>query len=270
MLSKPDAQYPVLSKIEIWWNQLSAIVESDLRKLFHDPTELLTRIVQPIVWLLIFGQAMSKIRAIPTGGLPYLDFIAPGILAQGVLFMSIFYGVSLIWERDAGTLHKILITPAPRILLVAGRAIACGIRGIFPVVVVYALSYFLGLNVSFAPLNLLGVLLLTMLGGALFSTFSFIIALIVKKRERFMGIGQLMTLPLFFASNALYPIDLMPGWIQTLSHFNPLTYQVDALRALMIVGQKSYFGLAFDFAILTIVFAILLLIASRFYPRILY
>lgn len=84
--------------------------------------------IQPAIWLLIFGQAMAKARAIPTGSISYLDFMAPGILAQSVLFVSIFFGISLIWERDMGILQKILVSPAPRSVLVIGRAIAAGIR----------------------------------------------------------------------------------------------------------------------------------------------
>ncbi len=87
-------------------------------------------------------------------------------------------------------------------------------------------------------------------GSALFSTFSLIIACIVKTRDRFMGIGQVLTMPIFFASNAIYPIAIMPGWLRAISSANPLTYEVDALRALMLTGSTSEYGLMTDFAIL--------------------
>ena len=86
-----------------------------------------------------------------------------------------------------------------------------------------------------------------MLGSAIFSTFSLIVACIVKSRERFMGVGQVLTMPLFFASNAIYPLSLMPSWLQVVSKVNPLSYQVDALRTLMIVGSSTSFGLSKDF-----------------------
>ena len=110
-------------------------------------------------------------------------------------------------------------------------------------------------------------MILISLGCGLFATFSLIIACLVKTRERFMGIGQLLTMPVFFASNAIYPLSLMPGWLRTVSLFNPLTYQVDALRALMIKGVRPEFGLAFDFAVLTVITVVLVLIAGRLYPR---
>jgi len=88
----------------------------------------------------------------------------------------------------------------------------------------------------------------------------------VKTRERFMGIGQLLTMPLFFASNAIYPLDLMPGWLRIVAQVNPLTYLVDALRALMIVGGESVRGYRVDFAVLFAVFGVLLTVAVRLYP----
>jgi ABC-2 type transport system permease protein len=106
------------------------------------------------------------------------------------------------------------------------------------------------------------------LGSALFSTFSLIIACLVKTRERFMGIGQLLTMPLFFASNAIYPISVMPSWLQAISQVNPLTYQVDALRALMVAGGTSVFGIAYDLGFLLVATALLIIVAGRLYPRI--
>jgi ABC-2 type transport system permease protein len=105
-----------------------------------------------------------------------------------------------------------------------------------------------------------------MLGSAIFATFSLIIACIVKTRERFMGIGQLLTMPMFFASNAIYPLDLMPEWLRVIAHVNPLTYLIDALRGFMIAGGQSVHGYAVDFGVMFAVFAVLLLVAVRLYP----
>lgn len=251
-------------------DQIVAIVETDVRKLRHDPYELLTRMIQPAIWLLIFGQAMAKAKAIPTGSLSYLDYIAPGILAQSILFISIFFGIALIWERDMGILHKILVSPAPRSILVIGRAIAAGIRGVSQIFIIYFLSFLLGIHLRWDLIAFIGVFTTVMLGGAVFSTFSLIIASIVKKRERFMGIGQVLTMPLFFASNALYPIEMMPRWLQIISLLNPLSYQVDALRSFMITNEATSFGLFVDFAVGLFAFSILVIIATRIYPKILY
>jgi ABC-2 type transport system permease protein len=90
---------------------------------------------------------------------------------------------------------------------------------------------------------IIGVLAVVGAGAASFSTFSLIAACIVKSRERFMGIGQVLTMPLFFASNAIYRLSIMPAWLRSLSRVNPLTYQVDALRYLMVQGGHTEFGL---------------------------
>ena len=248
--------------------QTFAVAEADVRKLVHDPIELFTRMVQPVLWLLIFGQVFNRTRAIPTGGISYLDFMAPGILAQSVLFGAIFYGISLIWERDLGIVQKFLVSPAPRSTLVLGRAISSTVRSLCQMVFVYALSYLLHIQLRLELVALAGVVVAVMFGSAIFSTFSLIVACLVKSRERFMGIGQVLTMPLFFASNAIYPLTLMPSWLRALSKLNPLSYQVDALRTLMIVGSTTIFGLGKDFLMLFIAFAVLVAIGTKLYPTI--
>jgi ABC-2 type transport system permease protein len=235
-------------------------------KLRRDPTELLTRAIQPALWLLVFGEVFSRVRAIPTGDMPYLDFLAPGILAQSVLFIAIFYGISAIWERDLGIVHKFLVSPTPRSALVLGKALSAGIRGLAQAAIVYVLAALLGVDLNWNPLALLGVVLVVVLSAALFSTFSLVIACLVKTRERFMGIGQILTMPLFFASNAIYPIAMMPTWLQLVSHANPLTYEVDALRALMVSQATSGYSVPLDIGILFGITSLLVIIAGRLYP----
>jgi ABC-2 type transport system permease protein len=248
--------------------QTLAVIETDVRKLRHDPIELLTRMVQPTLWLLIFGQVFSRARVIPTGGMDYLDFIAPGILAQSVLFIAIFYGISTIWERDLGIVHKFLVSPAPRIALVLGRAISSGVRGLSQGFIVYLLALLIGINLRLSFGAIIGVLITVIISSAVFSTFSLIVACLVKTRERFMGVGQVMTMPLFFASNAIYPLAMMPQWLRYISKVNPLTYQVDALRSLMITGGHSSFGFGIDFSVLLAVLVLLIIIAAKLYPNI--
>lgn len=245
-----------------------AIAEMEVRKLRHDPTELFTRAVQPALWLLVFGEVFTRARAIPTGNVPYLDFMAPGILAQSVLFIAIFSGIAIIWERDLGIVHKFLASPTPRTALVLGKALSAGVRGFSQAIIIYLLAWLLGVHVNWNPLALLGVLVLVLLGAACFSTFSLIIACLVKTRERFMGIGQVLTMPLFFASNAIYPIAIMPAWLQVIAIANPLTYMVGGLRVLMLGIGMSFSGLALDFTVLFVVTTILVCIGGWLYPRV--
>ncbi len=248
--------------------QIEAVAEADVRKLIHDPVELFTRMIQPVLWLGIFGEVFSRTRAIPTGGLRYLDFMTPGVLAQSVLFGAIFYGISLIWERDLGIVHKFLASPTPRSALVLGRSVSSMARSVCQMILVYILAVLLGVHLQIGFVAIVGVTLAVVLGSAIFSTFSLIAACIVKSRERFMGIGQVLTMPLFFASNAIYPLSMMPNWLKDISIVNPLTYQVDALRGLMVTGGTALFGFGHDFGALLVIFAVLVGIATALYPKI--
>jgi ABC-2 type transport system permease protein len=250
--------------------QMLAIVRAELQKLKHDPIELLTRSLQPVLWLLLFGEVMDHFHGKYDEKLSYLDFLAPGILAQSVLFVSIFYGLSAIWERDLGVLNRYLASPAPRSVLVLGKATSAIVRGLAQAVIIYLFSAFIGVKIVFSPVHIVGVIAVVALGSALFSTLSLIIACIVKNREHFMGVGQLITMPIFFASSAIYPLSAMPQWLRAISTVNPLTYQVDALRALMVTGGQSEYGLAIDFSILIFIVIILIPIATRMYPRMAY
>ena len=244
------------------------MAEVELRKLARDPVELLTRAIQPTLWLLVFGQVFGRLKAIPTGNLSYLTFMVPGILAQSVLFIAIFYGINVIWERDLGILQKLMVTPSPRSALVLGKAISAGVRGLSQGLIIYLLALLLHIPIRLGGAAALGVLSFIILGSALFSTFSLAVACLVKTRERFMGIGQVLTMPLFFASNAIYPLNLMPGWLRAAAKVNPLTYQVDALRTLMVQGGQTLFGLSTDATVQVAVLVIFVLLTAKLYPNV--
>jgi ABC-2 type transport system permease protein len=261
------ANRPVSEALGDYGTQVFAVTAAEVQKLYHDPLELLTRAVQPLLWLLLFGEVMAQVRGVSPGNLRYLDFLSAGILAQSVLFVAIFYGISAIWERDLGVLQRYLVSPAPRSALVIGKALSASVRALSQAIIVYLLALMLGVNINLNPVSILGVVAIIMLGSGLFSTLSLIIACIVKTRERFMGIGQVLTMPIFFASNAIYPLSLMPAWLRAVSHVNPLTYEVDALRALMLASVASDYGLMLDFGILFGTSVMLIAIAARMYAR---
>ncbi|MET8135670.1 ABC transporter permease [Streptomyces sp. NPDC005251] len=244
--------------------RVAAMCAVELQKLRHDRTELYTRAIQPALWLLIFGETFTRIHAIPTGGIPYLDYLAPGIIAQSAMFIAIFYGIMIIWERDAGILTKLLVTPTPRSALITGKAFAAGVKALIQAVVVVVIAALLGVAMTWNPLRLLGVAVAVVLGSAFFSCLSMSIAGIVLTRDRLMGIGQAITMPLFFGSNALYPVAVMPGWLQAVSLVNPLSYQVDALRGLLL-GTPAHLPL--DYGVLVVAAALGILSASSLLGR---
>ena len=265
--ARPAASADLAAPIRFVGDTLT-IARSELRKVVRDPTELLTRAAQPILWLLVFGQVIASVRAIPTGSLPYLDFLAPGVLAQSALFSAIFYGIAVIWERDLGIVHKLLASPASRTALVSGKALSGGFRALIQATIVYLVAGVLGIHLKLDLPDLIGVGLIIVLGSAVFATFSLDIACIVRSRERFMGIGQLLTMPLFFASSAVYPVSVMPDWLKAIAAVNPLTYMVGATRALMVTPQIDLSAIALDFGVLSIWVIVLMLIAARLYPRV--
>src|ERR1700761_1599773 len=121
-------------RVPATFGRVGAFAIVELQKLQHDRTELITRMVQPALWLLIFGTTLSHLHVINTGSVSYLAFLAPGIIAQSALFISIFYGIQIIWDRDAGILAKLMVTPAPASALITGKSFAAGVRSVAQVV----------------------------------------------------------------------------------------------------------------------------------------
>ena len=231
----PAARVNPLAELARLGNRIVTLCWVEMRKIRHDRSELYTRAIQPALWLLIYGEVFSHVHAIPTPqGIPYLDYLAPGILAQSALFIAIFYGIQIIWERDAGVLTKLMVTPTPRSALFTGKAFAAGVRSIIQGVAVVIIAAILGVSFTTNPLKLIGAAIVLVLGSAFFSCLSMSIAGVALARDRLMGIGQAITMPLFFSSSALYPTWVMPGWLQAISKVNPLTYEVEALRGLLI------------------------------------
>ena len=260
----PPADTP-LTIVRRLFSRMVTLCWVELRKIRHDRTELYTRAIQPALWLLIYGEVFTRIHAIPTPQhIPYLAYLAPGILAQSALFIAIFYGIQIIWERDAGVLTKLMVTPTPRAALITGKAFAAGVRSVVQAVAVLILSALLGVTLTDNPLKLLGAAAVVVLGSAFFSCLSMTIAGIALSRDRLMGIGQAITMPLFFSSSALYQEKIMPGWLQAISKCNPLSYQVDALRGLLI-GTPAHLGL--DLLVLVIATVLAISASAALLPR---
>jgi ABC-2 type transport system permease protein len=245
----------------------ATIAEMEARKIRHDTTELWTRLVQPALWLLIFGETFNAIRAMPTGSFSYIQFITPGILAQSVLFIAIFYGITVVWERDVGIITKLLSTPSSHASIVLGKSLAASIRGVFQAMMIFVLALILGVHIRLDPIDIAGVFAVTILFAMCFSSLSMLIASFMKTRDRMMGIGQAITMPLFFASNAIYPISVMPVWLQYISKGNPLSYVVEAIRSMLL--SRSYGNLPIDILVLIISTVVFVSLASVTIKRLL-
>jgi len=233
------------------------------RKLKHNQLDLLTRSVQPLLWLFVFGTALENLHAVPTGGISYRAYIAPGIMAQAAMFVAIFFGLAVIWERDVGQLQRLLATPLPRSALVLGKAAGASTRALVQAVLLLVVIAITGIGLRWRVVGVAGALVLLAIGTAAFACMSMTIASLVKERERFMGIGQLVMMPLFFASSALYPLAVMPGWLHVVARVNPLTYEVEGLRGFLLGGGHPGLDLLVTVGWL-IVFATA---ATRAYPK---
>jgi ABC-2 type transport system permease protein len=243
-----------------------AMAQAEMRKLRHDHIDILTRSVQPLLWLFVFGTALSHSHSLTVGDLEYRAYLAPGVMAQAAMFIAIFFGLAVIWERDVGQLQRLLATPLPRSAIVLGKAAGACVRALVQALLLLVVLAVFGIGVRWTALGVLGTLALLMLGTAAFACMSMLLAAAVKERERFMGIGQMIMMPLFFASSALYPLAVMPAWLHAIARVNPLTYEVQGLRQ-MLDGVGASGELWLDFLVVIGFFGVMLVAATRRYPK---
>ncbi|MDP9403583.1 MAG: ABC transporter permease [Actinomycetota bacterium] len=256
--SLPDA-------VRSYCRTIAAMAEVEFHRVRREPSVILTRAAQPVLWLLVFGAAVSRVRGLGSRAVPYQAFIVPGVIAQSVLFIAIFSGLAIIWERDLGITQRLLVAPVARSAIIVGKALGAGVRAVAQVCLVLAVVAAARIPLRWSVGGVLGALAAAVGGAMLFSSISMVIASAVRSREQFMGLGQLVTLPLFFASNALYSISLMPAWLQVVARANPLTYEVEVLRRLLLgLGPQR---LLLDVAILAGGTVLAVAVASRTYPR---
>ena len=184
---------------------------AEMRKLRHDHLDIFTRSVQPLLWLFVFGTALRRNHTLSGGFDDYRAYLAPGVMAQAALLVAIFFGLGVIWERDVGQLQRLLATPLPRLGIVLGKAAGAAVRALAQAIVLLAVLAVAGISIHWSPVEVGGAIVLLLLGTGGFACLSMILAALVRTRERFMGIGQLVVMPLFFASSALYPLSIMPA-----------------------------------------------------------
>lgn len=244
---------------------LMAMAVAEFHRARHEPLAIATRTAQPLLWVLVFGAALSGVRGLHASGIPYQTFVIPGVLGQSILTVSLYSGLAIIWERDLGLTQRILVAPGPRAAVILGKALGAAVRAMVQVVLVLAILGLAGMELRWSLLALLGVAVVGVAGAMLFACMSMVIASAVRSREQFMGLGQLIILPLFFASNALYSLELMPGWLRAVATVNPLTYLVEALRRLLVGMGPDRVGV--DLLWLVAGIAILAAVATRTYPR---
>jgi ABC-2 type transport system permease protein len=208
-----------------------------LRNSFRVPMIWVMALIQPIIWLLLFSQLFKNIVNVP--GFPtenYLAYLAPGIILMTSLFGATFSGMGTLVDIDLGYLDKMLVTPVSRNAIILGRIGGDVVRVLAQavVIVLIALAMGVGFATGFAGfVTAIAIIALMVLG---FAGLSNILALRIREHQLFMMVINFLTLPLMFLSDALMPMEMLPGWLQTVAQYNPVTYAADGIRTLMNTG----------------------------------
>lgn len=240
----------------LWLRQLKRYVRSKSR--------IIGSLGQPALFLVALGFGFGPIFQRAGGG-NYINFLAPGVIAQGILFTAIFSGIELIWDRQFGFLKETLVAPVPRFEIMIGRTLGGATIAFLQGVIVLALTLLIG----FRPYSIGGLLLaflMMFLIGFLFTALGTAIASVLEDFQGFQLIMNFLVMPLFFLSGALFPISSAAGFLQIISKINPLTFGVDGLRQALI--NSSYFGLGVDFLVLSILTLITLTVGSYLFSKI--
>jgi ABC-2 type transport system permease protein len=245
-----------------------------LRKWYTNPIQLLTSLIQPIVWLALFGKALNFGTFISGSGASvaqqnailksffgttsYFSFLACGMLAFVVLFTSAFSGMSVVFDRRFGFLNKALSTPVARGSIVMAKVFQSDIRSLIQAGIVLVIAVILGMDTShFNAVGIIGAFFVIFLMGTGLSALFTMLALRSSDWQTQVALINLINLPLLFASNALFPISIMPVWLQDIVRVNPVSYANDAVRQLLIGSTVHLASLPVDFAVL-IAFAVIL------------
>jgi ABC-2 type transport system permease protein len=209
---------------------VSIVWRRELIRFRTDRLRAITSLVQPVLFLFVLGTGLSGLAShgLPSG-VDFKTFIYPGVLAMSVLFTSIFSAASIVWDREFGFLREMLVAPVRRWSIVVGKCLGGATVATFQGLIFLALA-----GVAHVPYDPL--LLLTLVGELLLLSFTLtafgvMMAARIKQIQAFMALTQLIVLPLFFLSGALYPLNGLPAWLTVLTRIDPLTYIVDPMRS---------------------------------------
>jgi len=235
-----------------------------IKRYWRSKSRIIGSIGQPLLFLVALGFGLGPMFE-KAGGGNYINFLTPGVISQAILFMAVFSGIELIWDRQFGFLKATLVAPVSRLEIVLGRVIGGATIAAFQGLIVL----FLTLLVGFRPQNLTAFPLavwLMFLIALLYSALGTAIASLMKDFHGFQLIMNFLVAPTFFLSGAIFPLNNAPRLIQTISYINPLTYGVDGLR--QVLAGITYFGLTIDILVLSIVGTVLLIIGSYLFSKI--
>lgn len=235
----------------------------ETKRFFRYKSRIVTSVVTPLLWLIIFGTGLgAAVRFGATAG-GYKAFIYPGIVGQTILFTSIFSGLSVIMDRQYGFLKEILVAPISRPAIVMGKALGISTAAVIQAAILLLLSFIVGVSMSpvvFASAMIISLIMSVGLGG-----LGLVIAAFTDSMEGFNLIMSFIVLPMFLLSGALFPITGLPSWLQVAVYVNPLTYGVDALRSVIL--NQSALPLGIDILAIIIFAVIMIFIAALLFSK---
>jgi ABC-2 type transport system permease protein len=235
-----------------------------LKRYWRSKSRIIGSIGQPLLFLVALGFGLGPIFARAGGG-NYLNFLSPGVMSQAILFMAVFNGVELIWDKQFGFLKETLVAPVSRLEIVLGRVLGGATIATIQGMIVFLLTLPLGFRPqSYAALPL--VIAVMFLLALFYTTLGTAIASLMGDFHGFQLIMNFLVMPTFFLSGALFPLENAPQVLKSISQINPLTYGVDGLRQLFT--NTVHLGLATDVLVLTVLSLILLAISSYLFSRI--
>jgi ABC-2 type transport system permease protein len=203
----------------------------DLIRFTTDRMRIATMLIQPLLFLFVLGAGLQTLAAPSTGGVDLTTFIYPGILCMALVFSAMFNAISLVMDREFGFLREMLVAPVRRSSIVVGKCLGGATVAALQGVILLALAGFV--DVPYDPVLLLGLFGLMLLIAFTVTAFGVMVATRVKQIQTFTTVMQMLVMPLFFLSGALYPIAGLPTWLEVLTRLNPLTYAVDPMRRLV-------------------------------------
>jgi ABC-2 type transport system permease protein len=208
---------------------VSIVWRRELLRFQADRLRIVSSLIQPVLFLLVLGTGLSRLagRGLPPG-LSFNTFIYPGVLCMSVLFTSLFSAGSIVWDREFGFLREMLVAPVSRSALVLGKCLGGATVATIQGLVILALAGLV--HVPYNP-----VLFLTVIGELLLLSFTLTafgvaVAARITQMQAFMALNQMLVMPLFFLSGALYPLNGLPQWLAIVTRFDPLSYIVDPMR----------------------------------------
>ncbi|MGI9184975.1 MAG: ABC transporter permease [Solirubrobacteraceae bacterium] len=217
-----------------WRSELRAIRIVWRRELIRfraDKLRMVTSLVQPLLFLFVLGAGLQQLSQAGTHGVSLKTFIYPGILCIAVMFTAMFSAASIVWDREFGFLREMMVAPVRRSSIVIGKCLGGATVAGFQGVIVICLAGLV--NVPYDPVLILGVFALQLLLAFAITAFGIMIAVRIKQMQSFMGVMQMVVMPMFFISGALFPASGLPGWLTVLNRLDPLTYAVDPMRRLV-------------------------------------